>query len=69
VDLATGVIRVERGWDQCEGEVAPKSKQGRRRVPIPAALRDRLVDYLMFAWPMNVDSAFTFTPAAIINAA
>jgi integrase len=47
VDLTTGVIRVERGWDQCEGEVAPKSKHGRRKVPIPAALRDRLVEYLM----------------------
>jgi integrase len=47
VDLATGVIRVERGWDQCAGEVAPKSKQGRRKVPIPAVLRDRLVEYLM----------------------
>jgi integrase len=47
VDLATGVIRVERGWDQCEGEVAPKSKQGRRKVPIPAALRDRLAEYLI----------------------
>jgi integrase len=47
VDLASGVIRVERGWDDCEGEVAPKSKQGRRKVPIPAALRDRLVEYLM----------------------
>ncbi len=47
VDLATGVIRVERGWDQSEGEVAPKSKQGRRKVPIPAALRDRLAEYLI----------------------
>jgi integrase len=47
IDLATGVIRVERGWDQCEGEVAPKSKQGRRKVPIPAILRDRLTEYLM----------------------
>jgi integrase len=47
VDLATGVIRVERGWDQCEGEVPPKSKQGRRRVPIPAILRDRLAEYLI----------------------
>ena len=35
VDLATGVIRVERGWDEVEGEIAPKSKQGRRRVPDP----------------------------------
>jgi hypothetical protein len=29
------------------GKVAPKSKQGRRKVPIPAVLRDRLVEYLM----------------------
>ena len=47
VDLATGVIHVERGWDQSEGEVPPKSKQGRRKVPIPAALRDRLAEYLI----------------------
>jgi Phage integrase family len=47
VDLATGLIRVERGWDQCDSEVAPKSKQGRRKVPLPAALRDRLAEYLI----------------------
>jgi integrase len=49
VDLATGVIRVERGWDGEEGEIAPKSKQGRRKVPIPAVLRDRLDAYLLDA--------------------
>lgn len=49
VDLATGVIRVERGWDQVEGEIAPKSKQGRRKVPIPAVLRDRLDAFLLDA--------------------
>jgi integrase len=49
VDLATGVIRVERGWDQIEGEVAPKSKQGRRKVPIPAVLRDHLDAFLVDA--------------------
>ena len=47
VDLATGVIHVRRGWDQEIGEILPKSAQGRRKVPIPAALRDRLVEYLM----------------------
>jgi integrase len=47
VDLASGVIRVERSWDGCEGEVAPKSKQGRRKVPLPAVLRDRLAEYLI----------------------
>jgi len=49
VDLATGVIRVERGWDGEEGEIAPKSTQGRRRVPIPAVLRDRLDAWLLDA--------------------
>jgi integrase len=39
IDLAAGVIHVRRGWDQEVGEVTPKSAQGRRRVPIPAALR------------------------------
>jgi integrase len=49
VDLATGVLRVERGWDQVVGEIAPKSRQGRRKVPIPAALRDRLDEFLLDA--------------------
>jgi integrase len=40
VDLARGVIEVARAWDPKEHEmVAPKSKAGLRRVPIPAALR------------------------------
>ena len=47
VDLATGVIYVRRGWDESEGEIAPKSAQGLRRVPIPAALRDRLAEHLI----------------------
>ena len=42
VDLAGGVIRVRRGWDMVEGEIEPKSRKGRRKVPIPAVLRDHL---------------------------
>lgn len=49
IDLATGVIRVERGWDEVVGEIAPKSRQGRRKVPIPAVLRDRLDEFLLDA--------------------
>ncbi len=44
VDLAAGVIHVRRGWDRVEGEIEPKSRRGRRRVPIPAALRDHLLE-------------------------
>jgi integrase len=42
VDLDAGVIRVRRGWDAKEGEIAPKSAQGTRTVPIPGVLRAHL---------------------------
>jgi len=42
VDLIAGVIRVQRGWDEVEGEIEPKSATGRRTVPIPGALRGHL---------------------------
>jgi integrase len=45
VDLAAGVIRVERSWDAKEGVVAPKSRAARRTVPIAAVLRDHLVEH------------------------
>jgi integrase len=43
VDLARGIIRIERGWDAKEGPIEPKSKKGRRSVPVSGALRDFLV--------------------------
>jgi integrase len=45
LDLANGVIRVERAWDVQEGPIEPKSRAARRRVPIPAILRDYLVEH------------------------
>ncbi len=42
VDLEAGVIRVERSWDRREGVIEPKSRAGRRVVPIVAALRSHL---------------------------
>jgi integrase len=51
VDLARGVIRVERAWDAKEGPIAPKSKAGRRKVPIAAVLRDFLDEHrLRTSW-------------------
>ena len=49
VDLAGGVIRVERGWDMMEGVIELKSRKGRRTVPIAAVLRDHLVEHRMRA--------------------
>ena len=46
VDLASGVIRVRKGWDPYEGEIELKSEAGRRRVPITALLRDILDEWI-----------------------
>jgi integrase len=46
VDLAAGVIRVERSYDdKGHVEIEPKSRAGRRAVPVDGALRDILVDH------------------------
>ncbi len=47
VDLATGLVHVRRGWDDVEGEIEPKSRHGRRKVPITAVLRDHLDQHLL----------------------
>jgi integrase len=45
LDLATGTLQVERSFDPKAGVfVGPKSRAGRRQVPIAGALRDALLD-------------------------
>jgi integrase len=44
IDLAAGLIRVERSWDVKEGVIEPKSRAGRRSVPIAAVLRGYLAE-------------------------
>lgn len=39
VDMAAGVIRVVRAWDEKDGPILPKSEAGVRAVPIPGELR------------------------------
>ena len=46
IDLEANLIAVERGWDQVEGVIAPKSRAGRRSVPLLAILRDYLDRHL-----------------------
>ena len=45
VDLAAGTIRVERSFDPKAGFVEPKSRAGRRRVPVPSVLREALIEH------------------------
>jgi integrase len=45
VDVEGNVIRVEWSWDPKDGRVAPKSRAGRRTVPVPIALRKYLLEH------------------------
>ncbi len=45
VDLQAGVIRVERSLDPKAGYVEPKSRAGRRSVPIASVLRGFLLEH------------------------
>ena len=45
VDLYANVIGVEQSWDpEARQLVEPKSKAGRRTLPIPAVLREHLIE-------------------------
>jgi integrase len=69
VDLAKGLIRVERGMDQKGSIIPPKSKAGRRAVPVPKALRallamhrlQRVGDGYVFGSSLTAP----FTPTAV----
>ena len=47
VDLAAGVVRVRRGWDDEEGEQDGKSEAAARDVPVLAPLRPLLAERLL----------------------
>ena len=42
MDFDAGVIRVERGWDDVEGEIEVKTGAGRRAVPLAGIVRREL---------------------------
>jgi len=45
VDFDRGVIRVVSSWDRKAGPVAPKSRAGRRTVPMASTLRVHLAEH------------------------
>jgi integrase len=62
VDFDAGVIRVERGWDEKEGAIAPKSRKGTRAVPIPSALRAHLAQHKLRSGRSDSDLVFGSRP-------
>jgi integrase len=69
LDLAAGRIRVEASWDVKEGRVGPKSRAGRRTVPLAGVLRDHLVEHRLRSDPGDLvfrrDDGQPFTPSAV----
>jgi integrase len=73
VDLAAGVIRVERSMDHKGATVAPMSDAGRRSVPIAAVLRDLLLEHKLITWAdgyvFGSTTSTPFTPSAVMRRA
>jgi len=70
VDLASGLIRVERSMNSYGDAGEPKSRAGRRNVPVVAALRDLLVKHKLVTGQdagLAFGSSATrpFTPTAV----
>ncbi len=59
VDLGRNLIRVERAWDDRAGEIEPKSRAGRRRVPLAGPLRSVLAQHRLSRAPQPEDLIFT----------
>jgi integrase len=45
IDFAAGTISVRESWDPREGTIDPKTRTSRRTVPMPAVLREHLLDH------------------------
>ena len=75
IDLVANLIQVERGWDQYEGPIAPKSESSRRTVPLLAVLHDYLCGHLLNTGRGDADLVFgrtvvdPFVPSTIDNRA
>ncbi len=56
VDLASGLLEIERSVDDKGGIISPKSSAGVRKVPVAAALRELLLTWKMACgWSANED--------------
>ena len=58
LDFRAGLIQVERSWDPVVGPVEPKSRSGRRRVPLSALLRRQLARHRLATAGRGEDLVF-----------
>jgi integrase len=62
IDFGANLVLVERGWDQEEGVIEPKSRAGRRTVPLLTILREYLEAELERNGRSGEDLVFGRTP-------
>ena len=70
IDLADGLIRVERSMDGYGAAGEPKSRAGQRMVPMVAALRDLLIEHKLVTgrdegFVFGSSATSPFTPTAV----
>jgi len=69
VDFGAGLIRVRRSWDRVAGHVEPKSRAGRRNVPIPQVLRSHVAAHRLRSkvstFVFSGDSGRPFDPPTV----
>jgi len=68
VDLDLGLIRVERSWDRIAGPIEPKSRAGRRRVPLSASLRKQMATHRLLQGGGGEDLCFGATAERAFDA-
>jgi len=73
VDLRAGLIRVEASWDAREGLIAPKSRAGKRTVPIPRVLNAHLARHRLAhgatGFVFGRTPEIPFQPTSVMNRA
>ncbi len=69
IDLQSNLITVERGWDQVEGVIEPKSRAGSRGVPLLSILRGCLNGHLRRSGRSGEDLVFGRTTVEAFYAA
>ncbi len=58
IDFQAGLIRVERGWDPEVGPIEPKSRAGKRKVPLAKPLRSHLAGHRLRSDGTSEDLVF-----------
>ncbi len=69
IDMAGNLIAVERGWDQVEGVIEPKSRAGSRGVPLLSILRGYFDGHLRRSGRSGEDLVFGRTTVEAFYAA